>query len=116
MVYYCHMHTIARSRLKSFWETHPDAEGPLDVWYRTMQRENFTDFAHLRATFPSADQAVAVGGKSKTLLTVFNIGGNKYRLITEIYYPQRVVLIRRVLTHAEYDRDNWKRGTDGLRS
>ena len=96
------MHVIAKPALVVFWTKHPDAENPINTWYRTMQKEVFTDFDHLRATFPSADQV----GK----LTVFNIGGNKYRLITEIYYSQRVVLIRNVLTHAEYDRGNWKRG------
>ena len=104
------MHAIARPRLKEFWAIHPDAEGPLDAWYRTMQRGVFTDFAHLRAPFPSADQVSVTSGGTKHTFTVFNIGGNKYRLITEIYYPQRVVLIREVLTHADYDRGDWKRG------
>ena len=104
------MHAIARPRLRKFWETHPDAEGPLDAWYRTMQRGDFADFTHLRATFPSADQVSVVRGRTKTTFTVFNIGGNKYRLITEMYDPQRVVLIRQVLTHADYDRGDWKRG------
>jgi mRNA interferase HigB len=94
------MHVIAKPRLVGFWTTHPDAEKPLNTWYRLMQKEVFTDFTHLRASFPSADQV----GK----LTVFNIGGNKYRLIAEIYYAQRVVLIRDVLTHADYDRGHWK--------
>jgi mRNA interferase HigB len=94
------MHVIAKPPLVAFWTKHPDAEHSLNTWYRLMQKEAFTDFNHLRATFPSADQV----GK----LTVFNIGGNKYRLITEIYYAQRVVLIREVLTHAEYDRNKWK--------
>jgi mRNA interferase HigB len=96
------MHVIAKPALVAFWTKHPDAENPLNTWYRTMQKEVFTDFNHLRATYPSADQV----GK----FTVFNISGNKYRLITEIYYDQLVVLIRNVLTHADYDRGNWKRG------
>jgi mRNA interferase HigB len=96
------MHVIAKPALAAFWTKHPDAENPLNTWYRTMQKEVFTDFSRLRATYPSADQV----GK----FTVFKISGNKYRLITEIYYAQRVVLIRHVLTHADYDRGIWKRG------
>jgi len=97
------MHVIAKPPLVAFWTHHPDAENALNTWYRTMQKNIFTDFNHLRATFPSADQ---VGE-----FTVFNVGGNKYRVITKVYYAQGVVLIRNVLTHAEYDRNNWKRGS-----
>ena len=67
-----------------------------------MRKGTFTDFSHLRSTFPSVDQ---VG-----VFTVFNIGGNKYRLITTIHYNRGKVYIRDVLTHAEYNRGNWKRG------
>ncbi len=68
-----------------------------------MEREVFSDFNELRETFASADY---VDG-----LTVFNIGGNKYRLIASIHYNRRKVYIRNVLTHAEYDREGWKRRT-----
>ncbi|SFU34713.1 mRNA interferase HigB [Nitrosomonas eutropha] len=60
----------------------------------------FADFNDLRGTFASADY---VDG-----LTVFNIGGNKYRLIASIHYNRHKVYIRAVLTHEEYDRDEWK--------
>ncbi len=66
-----------------------------------MENEVFADFNELRATFASAD---FVNG-----LTVFNIGGNKYRLIAAIHYNRRKVFIRAVLTHEEYDRGKWKR-------
>jgi mRNA interferase HigB len=59
--------------------------------------QNFVD---LRQVFPSADQ---VGN-----LTVFNIGGNNYRLITLVDYKYQKVFIRHVLTHAEYDKEEWK--------
>jgi mRNA interferase HigB len=96
------MQVIARSALVQFWTKHPDAENPLGAWYGTMAKEVFTDFNHLRATFASADQ---VG-----VFTVFNIGGNKYRLIAAIHYNRHKVSIRHVLTHAAYDRGDWKRG------
>lgn len=95
------MQVIAKPALIDFWTTHPDAENPLQAWYRTMESEVFTDFNDLRATFASAD---FVDG-----LTVFNIGGNKYRLITAIHYNRHKAYIRAVLTHEEYSRDGWKR-------
>ena len=80
---------------------HPEGEGPPEAWYRIMRREVFEDFNALRETFGSADYVDP--------FTVFNIGGNKYRLIAVIHYNRRKVYIRQVLTHAEYDRDKWKR-------
>ena len=65
-----------------------------------MKNGTFSNFAELRAVFPTADQV----GK----LTVFNIGGNKVRLITAIHYNRRKIYLRAVLTHAEYDEGRWK--------
>ena|ERR1035437_8103391 len=95
------MHVIAKLALIEFWEKHPEAQSLLQAWYRTMESEVFADFNDVRATFASADY---VDG-----LTVFNIGGNKYRLIAAVHYNRRKVFIRAVLTHAEYDRGDWKR-------
>lgn len=95
------MHVIAKPAFIAFWTIYPDAERPLQVWYQTMERETFSDFNELRKTFASADY---VDG-----LTVFNIGGNKYRLIASIHYNRRKVYVRNVLTHTEYGRGNWKR-------
>ena len=94
------MHVIAKPALVEFCKKHPEAEGPLEAWYRIMRREVFEDFNALRETFGSADYVDP--------FTVFNIGGNKYRLIAVIHYNRRKVYIRQVLTHAEYDRDKWK--------
>lgn len=95
------MHVISRPVLVNFGAIYPDAKNPLQAWFRTMESEVFTDFNDLRATFASADY---VDG-----LTVFNIGGNKYRLITSIHYNRKKVYIRDVLTQATYDRSEWKR-------
>ena len=65
-----------------------------------MRKQNFSSFTRLRTIFPAADQ---VDNK-----TVFNIGGNKYRLIAAIHYNRRRVYIRAILTHAEYDRGGWR--------
>jgi mRNA interferase HigB len=94
------MHIISRKTLRQFWEQHPDSESALARWFKIVQQNDFTSFETLRATFPTADK---VGD-----LIVFNIGGNKYRLITAIHFNRRKVYIRHVLTHQEYDRGAWK--------
>lgn len=94
------MHIITRKRLNDFAEDYPDARSALEHWYRNMKRNNFASFAELRNIFPSADQV----GK----LTVFNIGGNKARLIAAIHYNRRKIYIRAVLTHQEYDQNKWR--------
>ena len=94
------MHVITRKRLNEFADTHPKTRSSLAHWYQLVKRNNFSNFAHLRETFPSADQV----GK----LTVFNIGGNKVRLIAAIHYNRRKIYIRAVLAHAEYDEQRWR--------
>ena len=94
------MHIITRKRLNDYAEKHPDAKSSLQLWYKLMRSQDLTSFADLRTVFPSADQV----GR----LTVFNIGGNKARLIAAIHYSRRKIYIRAVLTHDEYDRGKWK--------
>jgi len=94
------MHVISRKALRTFWEGHPNSEQPLRRWDTIVSTSDFGAFAELRETFPSAD----IVGE----LAVFNIGGNKYRLIASIHYNRRKVYVRHVLTHAEYDRGDWK--------
>ena len=94
------MHIISRKRLREFWTRHPHAEIPLRAWHQHVRSLEWRDFAAVRATYRSAD----VVGKS----VVFNIGGNKFRLIAEINYSRGKVFVRHVLTHEEYDRGKWK--------
>jgi len=95
------MHVIAKPILVEFWTKHPHAEAPLQAWYRIVKSKDFVSFDDLRKTFDSADY---VGG-----LTVFDIGGNNYRLIASIHYNRRKLYIRHVLTHREYDRNKWRK-------
>jgi mRNA interferase HigB len=94
------MHIITRKRLNEFAVRHPAAASGLAHWYHVLKRNHPSNFAELRRLFPHADQ---VGG-----LTVFNIGGNKARLVAAIHYNRNKVYIRAVLTHAEYDTGKWK--------
>jgi len=94
------MHVISRKRLNEFADRYPETKSSLAHWYGLAKNLNFATFAELRETFPSADQV----GK----LTVFNIGGNKVRLIAAIHYNRRKIYVRAVLTHNEYDEQRWK--------
>lgn len=96
------MHIITRKRLNEFAEKHPATTSGLIHWYRILKRNNPANFAEMTGLFPHADQ---VGG-----LTVFNIAGNKARLVAAIHYNRRKVYIRHVLTHTEYDTGKWKAG------
>jgi mRNA interferase HigB len=94
------MHVITRKRLNEFADKYPETRAALSHWYGIVRRQDFGSFAELRGHFPSADQV----GK----LTVFNVGGNRVRLIAAIHYNRRRLYIRAVLTHAEYDEGKWK--------
>jgi mRNA interferase HigB len=95
------MHIVTRKRLLEFAKKHPDCSTALESWYRIVKHTDFNSFAELRQTFPSAD---IVGN-----VTVFNIGGNKARLIAAIHYNTHRVYIRYILTHKEYDRGSWRK-------
>ncbi|MFM6082454.1 MAG: type II toxin-antitoxin system HigB family toxin [Dolichospermum sp.] len=94
------MHVITRKRLNEFAKIHPDTKSAIAQWYQLVKANEFRSFAELRQIFPSADQV----GK----LTVFNIGGNKVRLIAAIHYNRKKIYIRAVLNHLEYDQKKWK--------
>ncbi|MGB5684914.1 MAG: type II toxin-antitoxin system HigB family toxin [Candidatus Electrothrix sp.] len=96
------MRIITRKRLLDFAQKYPDCSSALDSWYRIINHSTIENFAELRAVFPSADKVEG--------LTVFNIGGNKVRLIAAIHYNTQRVYIRHVLTHSEYDKNKWKEG------
>ena len=94
------MHPITRKTLRTFWKQKLHSRTALERWSKIITSNNFDNFTQLRATFPSADLV----GK----LTFFNIGRNKYRLIAAIHFNRHKVYIRHILTHAEYDKNNWK--------
>lgn len=94
------MHVITRKALRALADEHPDARMPLDAWYKLMKLGQFKSFSDLRRTFGSVDK---VGN-----LCVFDIGGNKYRLIAAVHFNRGKVFIRGAMTHAEYDQQRWK--------
>lgn len=94
------MHVITRKRLLTFAAQHREAAEALAVWYSIMAKTDFGSFSEIKRVFRSADK---VGQ-----FTVFDIGGNKYRLITAIHYNRKKVYVRHVLTHVQYDRGKWR--------
>jgi mRNA interferase HigB len=89
------MRIIAKSTLREFWELHPDAEEPLLAWYREVQKEDWNSPAKVKEKYRSAS---LVGDR-----VVFNIKGNNYRLVVRINYAFRVVYVRFVGIHRQYD-------------
>jgi mRNA interferase HigB len=94
------MHIITKRKLKEFWLLHPDAEAPLRVWSKLTGKAKWRNLSEVRATFPTADPYCEC--------TIFNIAGNKYRLISHINYRRQKIYILHVLTHKEYDKEKWK--------
>ena len=94
------MHVILRKASRLFWQAHPDSEAPLARWFQIVRTTSFKSFGDVRRTFPSADKV--------DRYVVFNIGGNKYRLVASIHFDRGKVYIRHILTHREYDRGAWK--------
>lgn len=94
------MRIISVRALREVTQKHAELEQPLDSWYRIARKASWKSFEDVRQTFPSAD---AVGN-----FTVFNIKGNRYRLIVGIDYKVAKIYIKYVLTHAEYDKSYWK--------
>jgi mRNA interferase HigB len=95
------VHVISRKKLQDFWESHADAREALMAWHAEAEEATWRHLEDVRQTYSAAD---GVGR-----WTVFNIRGNRYRLIVSIHYNRQKIYIRHVLTHAEYDRGDWKR-------
>lgn len=99
------MRVISKKALRLFWERHPTARPPLAAWFKAVVAATWHSPNELRRTYGSAD---LVGN-----CVVFNVGGNNFRVIGRVLYADEkkstpgVVYILRVMTHADYDRDDW---------
>jgi len=95
------MRIISKRPLREFWLTHPEAKPALIEWFGKVSKLVANSFPNLRDTFSSADY---VDG-----FTLFDIGGNRYRIAAVIHYDKQRMYIRAVMTHAEYDRNDWRK-------
>jgi len=94
------MHIITQKRIWDAKKKYPESASALDGWYRVIKKNQFNNFSQLKKSFNSADKV--------NDFYVFDLGGNKLRLITNIHFQRKKVYIRHVLTHKEYDKDMWK--------
>lgn len=94
----CGMRVISNKALVDFAGKHPEADTPLQAWRRLVEAGNFSGFPALKRTFNSVDKAGDYH--------VFNLGGNKFRLIAAIHFDRQMLFVRQVFTHKEYDK--WK--------
>ena len=94
------MHVITEKRIREAKDKWPTAATALDHWYQVAKRSRPLDFAAMKALFPAVDK---VGE-----LHVFNVGGNRLRLIAYVRYQSHKLYIKHVLDHREYDRGKWK--------
>lgn len=99
------MRVISRRSLNEFAARFPDAAPGLNAWYRVARDAGWTNLVQVRRNYPSADPVRVKSGRS---VVVFNIGGNKYRLIAAIHYNRQLLYVLHILTHSEYDRLPWK--------
>ncbi|OGT47957.1 MAG: hypothetical protein A3E82_01730 [Gammaproteobacteria bacterium RIFCSPHIGHO2_12_FULL_38_11] len=95
------MHVITQSRIWEAKAKYPESASALDGWYRLIKKNEFYSFSELKKTFNSVDK---VGN-----LFVFDIAGNRLRLMATIHFQRKKIYIRHILTHKEYDKNNWKR-------
>jgi mRNA interferase HigB len=94
------MRVVKRGALVDFWRRHPDSQASLESWYQVVRRADWRTPVEMRAVYGNAD---VVGRR-----TVFNIAGNKYRLIARVNYETQRVFVLYILTRAEYDQGRWK--------
>jgi mRNA interferase HigB len=94
------MGIIKRGALVQFWERHPDSRASFEAWYGVVRRTTWRTPVEMKQVYRNAD---LVGRR-----TVFNIAGNKFRLIARVNYQTQRVFVLYLLTHSEYDEGKWK--------
>jgi mRNA interferase HigB len=99
------MRIIKPGTIRNYWHRHPTAQASLEEWLVRTRAGQWNNIIDLRKTFPSADSVMAASGRP---VMVFNIAGNRYRLVTAIHFNTKLVYVLLFLTHAEYSQGTWK--------
>jgi mRNA interferase HigB len=94
------MQVLSKSTLKAFWMVHPQSEVPLQAWYVAVSKAVWTGPADIKTMFGASVDFVADNR------VIFDISGNKYRLIVHVSYKFKRVLVKFIGTHADYDKIN----------
>ena len=103
------MNVISRGKLRAFYEAKPERRRhatAFDNWFKLTRKARWQTFQDVKALFGQTD--VATDTKSRRTATIFDIGGNKYRIVTLIDYARQTVLITHVMDHKDYDKGRWK--------
>ena len=100
------MRLIGQEVLSKAIRKHVDTKKWLDAWAATVEEARWESLDDVRVDYQSADGVML---RSRIVVTVFNVKGNEYRLLTNINFARQVVVVLELLTHAEYDKDRWKR-------
>jgi mRNA interferase HigB len=88
------------------WATqHPDAAESLSAWLKNASHSAWCSLAEVRRVYPHADPVKVASGR---IVVVFNIRGNRYRLVAAIHYNRQVIYTLRFMTHAEYSKNRWR--------
>lgn len=99
------MRIISYKAITDFAKHHADAREPLDDWYEVVRAADWNSIADVRSVFPHADAVKVASGNT---VTVFNVRGNKYRLVAAVKYQWGMVYLLRIMTHGEYNKNQWK--------
>jgi len=100
---------ISRKKLRDFYTARPERKlhaAAFDNWFRIARKAHWRDFQDAKATFGQTDAAKGDTGRTAT---IFDIGGNKYRVVAHVDYTRQTVKIEAVMDHREYDRGVWKK-------
>lgn len=102
------MEVLNGQELRNAWRKHPQVRSWAKGWFHVASNARWHSVQEVRRDYPSADGVIVGKGKDKFVVTVFNAGGNDYRLLTVINYAAQRLSILSLLTHAEYDKEKWK--------
>ncbi len=94
------MHVVSRKKLLEASKIYPDVKKPLDVWYRVSKSAQWQNLEAVKETYRDVEAVEEY--------TIFNIKGNRYRLIVGIDYSSETIYVKGLLTHADYSKDKWK--------
>jgi mRNA interferase HigB len=99
------MHIMTENHLKYFAKKHVESAPSIDRLVRILKKAEWKNLEQTRESYPHADEAMVKSGRKVTIL---NLGGNNWRVITAIHYNRQIIYILAVLSHAEYSREKWK--------
>ena len=90
------MRVLSRGTLREFWRKHADAEGPLKAWFAEVSTAKWKTMVDIKKQYATA----SVVDNERV---IFNVGGNKYRLVVKLWFPGQVIWIKFIGTHRSYD-------------